>query len=198
MTPQAATDAATLVLEAHMRAAWYERQGPPQQVLRVGTIPDPTPGLGEVRIRIAASGINPGDIKTRQSAFGYGMPYPRVIPHSDGAGVIDQVGDGVSTDLVGRRVWCYGAQTYRPFGTAAEYTVVPASQAVPLPDGVSFEPGGLRWDSRDYGASWYPRAPGRWPHRARAGWRRCRWHLCRAARAPCWCACHRDGPFRRG
>jgi NADPH2:quinone reductase len=104
-------------------------------------MPDPTPGPGEVRIRIAASGINPGDVKKRQNAFGYGMPYPRVIPHSDGAGVIDQVGDGVSTDLVARRVWCYGAQTYRPFGTAAEYTVVPASQAVPLPDSVSFEQG---------------------------------------------------------
>jgi D-arabinose 1-dehydrogenase-like Zn-dependent alcohol dehydrogenase len=133
--------AATLVVEAHMRAVWYERQGPAQQVLRVGTMPDPTPGPGEVRIRIAASGINPGDVKKRQNAFGYGMPYPRVIPHSDGARVIDQVGDGVSTDLVARRVWCYGAQTYRPFGTAAEYTVVPASQAVPLPDSVSFEQG---------------------------------------------------------
>jgi NADPH2:quinone reductase len=124
-----------------MRAAWYEKQGQARQVLMVGTMADPTPAPSEVRIRIAASGINPGDIKKRQNAFGYGMPYPRVIPHSDGAGVIDQVGDGVSTDLVGRRVWCYGAQTYRPFGTAAEYTVVPPSQAVPLPDSVSFEQG---------------------------------------------------------
>lgn len=124
-----------------MQAAWYEKQGQARQVLIVGTMADPTPAPGEVRIRVAASGINPGDIKKRQNAFGYGMPYPRVIPHSDGAGVIDQVGDGVSTDLVARRVWCYGAQTYRPFGTAAEYTVVPASQAVPLPDSVSFEQG---------------------------------------------------------
>ena len=125
-----------------MRAAWYERQGPAQQVLRVGTMPTPTPGPGEVRIRIAASGINPGDIKKRQNAFGYGMPYPRVIPHSDGAGVIDQVSDGAAFGLsIGRRVWCYAAQTYRPFGTAAEYTVVPTSQVVLLPDGVSFEQG---------------------------------------------------------
>jgi NADPH:quinone reductase len=80
----------------------------------------------------------PGDIKKRQDAFGYGMPYPRVIPHSDGAGVVDRVGKAVSTSLIGRRVWCYAAQTYRPFGTAAEYTVVPAAQAVPLPDAVSF------------------------------------------------------------
>ena len=101
-------------------------------------MPDPSPGPGEVRIRIAASGINPGDIKKRQDAFGYGMPYARVIPHSDGAGVIDLVGEAVSPEWVGRRVWCYGAQSYRPFGTAAEYTVVPVASAVPLPDGVSF------------------------------------------------------------
>ena len=124
-----------------MRAAWYERQGPAREVLKVGIMADPTPGPGEVRIRMAASGINPGDIKKRQNAFGYGMPYPRVIPHSDGAGHVDLVGEGVAADWIGRRVWCYGAQSYRPFGTAAEYTVVPASQAVPLPDGVSFEQG---------------------------------------------------------
>lgn len=124
-----------------MRAAWYERQGVAADVLTVGIMPDPTPGPGEVRIRIAASGINPGDIKKRQNAFGYGMPYPRVIPNSDGAGHIDLVGEDVATDLVGRRVWCYGAQSYRPFGTAADYTVVPASQAVSLPDSVPFEQG---------------------------------------------------------
>jgi NADPH2:quinone reductase len=109
--------------------------------LNVGVMADPTPGAGEVRIRVAASGINPGDVKKRQNAFGYGMPYPRVVPHSDGAGYIDQVGQGVSLDWIGRRVWCYGAQSYRPFGTAAEYTVVPSAQAVVLPDGVSFEQG---------------------------------------------------------
>jgi NADPH2:quinone reductase len=102
---------------------------------------DPSPGPGEVRIRIAASGINPGDIKKRNDAFGYGMVYPRVIPHSDGAGVIDQVGDGVSDEHLGRRVWCFGAQSYRPFGTAAEFTTVPLHDAVPLPDGVPFKVG---------------------------------------------------------
>jgi NADPH:quinone reductase len=76
----------------HMRAAWYERQGSAREVLMVGEMPDPTPVLGEVRIRIATSGINPGDIKKRQNAFGYGMPYPRVIPHSDEAGRVDQLG----------------------------------------------------------------------------------------------------------
>ena len=124
-----------------MRAAWYETQGPARDVLKVGIMADPTPGPGEVRIRIAASGINPGDLKKRQNAFGYGMPYPRVIPHSDGAGHVDLAGEGVAADWIGRRVWCYGAQSYRAFGTAAEYTVVPASQAVPLPDGTSFEQG---------------------------------------------------------
>jgi NADPH2:quinone reductase len=124
-----------------MRAVWYEQQGPAREVLNISEMADPTPGPGELRIRIVASGINPGDIKKRQNAFGYGMPYPRVIPHSDGAGQVDLVGEGVAADWVGRRVWCYGAQSYRPFGTAAEYTVVPADQAVPLPDGVSFEQG---------------------------------------------------------
>ena len=104
-------------------------------------MPDPEPGPGEVRIRVAASGVNPGDVKKRQDAFGYGMPYPRVIPHSDGAGTIDRVGDSVPMSRVGERVWCYGAQSYRPFGTAAEYVVGPTLQAVPLPDRVPFEQG---------------------------------------------------------
>ena len=124
-----------------MRAAWYEKQGPARDVLVVGQMPDPQPSAGEVRIRIAASGINPGDVKKREDAFGLGMAYPRVIPHSDGAGVIDAVGAGVGKDWVGRRVWCYGAQSYRPFGTAAEYTVVPLDHAVPLPEGVPMEQG---------------------------------------------------------
>jgi len=124
-----------------MRAAWYERQGSARDVLLVGEMPTPEPGVGEVRVRVAASGVNPGDVKKRQNAFGYGMPYPRVVPHSDGAGVIDRVGDGVPESRVGERVWCYGAQSYRPFGTAAEFAVVTAGQAVTLPAGVSFEQG---------------------------------------------------------
>jgi NADPH:quinone reductase len=69
------------------------------------------------------------------------MPYPRVIPHSDGAGRVDQVGDGVTSEWLGKSVWCYGAQSYRPFGTAAEFTVVPAAQTVPLPANVTMEQG---------------------------------------------------------
>lgn len=124
-----------------MKAIWYEKQGAARDVLTIGEMDDPQPKIGEVRIKIAASGINPGDVKKRENAFGFGMPFPRIIPHSDGAGTIDAVGECVSEEWIGRRVWCYGAQTYRPYGTAAEYTVVPLAQAVPLPEGVSFEQG---------------------------------------------------------
>ena len=90
---------------------------------------------------LSRSIVRSGDIKKRQDSFGYGMTYPRVIPHSDGAGNVDQVGDGVSSEWVGRRVWCYGAQSYRPFGTAAEFTVVPLDHVAPLPENVSPEEG---------------------------------------------------------
>jgi NADPH:quinone reductase len=124
-----------------MKAAWYEKQGAARDVLAVGEMDDPMPLAGEVRIRVSVSGINPGDVKKREDAFGIGMPYPRVIPHSDGAGMVDAVGDGVSQEWVGRRVWCFGAQSYRPFGTAAEFTVVPVEKAVPLPDTMTMEQG---------------------------------------------------------
>lgn len=124
-----------------MKAAWYERQGPASEVLVVGETAAPEPGPGEVRIRVSASGVNPGDVKKRQDTFNVGMAYPRVIPHSDGAGLIEAVGGDVSSSRVGERVWCFGAQSYRPFGTAAEFVVVPTDQAVPLADEVSFEQG---------------------------------------------------------
>jgi len=124
-----------------MKAAWYEKQGAARDVLVVGNMDDPQPSAGEVRIRIAFSGVNPGDVKKREDAFGVGMPYPRVIPHSDGSGTVDAVGEGVSRQWVGRRVWCYGAQSYRPFGTAAQFTVVPLTQVVQLPEGVPLEQG---------------------------------------------------------
>ncbi|HXW63039.1 MAG TPA: NADPH:quinone reductase [Candidatus Acidoferrales bacterium] len=124
-----------------MKAAWYEKQGSARDVLVVGNVDDPRPLAGEVRIRVAFSGVNPGDVKKRQDAFGLGMPYPRVIPHSDGSGTVDAVGEGVSRDWLGRRVWCYGAQSYRPFGTAAEYTIVPLNQAVQLPERVAMRLG---------------------------------------------------------
>ncbi|GHE61436.1 MULTISPECIES: NADPH:quinone reductase [Streptomyces] len=119
-----------------MRASWYDRQGPAADVLRLGELPDPRPGPGEVRVRVSVSGVNPGDTKKRRGWLGSAMPYPRVVPHSDAAGVVDAVGEGVDARRTGQRVWVYGAQSYRPFGTAAQYTVVPAGKAVPLPDHV--------------------------------------------------------------
>ncbi len=124
-----------------LRAAWYESQGEAQRVLVVGTMEDPVPGPGEVRIAIQRSGINPGDVKKRSDAFGVGMPYPRVIPHSDGSGYVDLEGEGVSSGLLGERVWCFGAQSYRPFGTAAEFAVVPLSHVTRLPSTASWDQG---------------------------------------------------------
>jgi NADPH2:quinone reductase len=124
-----------------MRAVWYDRQGPAAEVLQVGELPDPEPGPGEVRVRLRFSGINPGDTKKRRGWLGSTMPYPRVIPHSDGAGTIDRAGAGVDPARAGRRVWVYGGQSYRPFGTAAQYTVVPEHLAVDLPDEVDDQTG---------------------------------------------------------
>jgi NADPH:quinone reductase len=124
-----------------VRAVWYDRQGPASEVLQVGELPDREPGPGEVRVRVRVSGVNPGDTKKRRGWLGSSMPYPRVIPHSDAAGIIDTVGEGVSRDRVGLRVWVYGAQSYRPFGTAAQHTVVPEQLAVDLPDPVPDEVG---------------------------------------------------------
>src|SRR5256714_2426175 len=124
-----------------MLAAWYERPGPSAEVLEVGEMADPEPGHGEVRVRVALSGVNPGDAKKRGDWLGYGMPFPRIVPHSDGSGVIDAVGEDVDPGRVGQRVWLHGAQSYRPFGTAAELTVVPAEQAVELPGEVNDETG---------------------------------------------------------
>src|SRR3954447_24248291 len=124
-----------------MLAAWYDRPGPAAEVLEVGVMADPKPRSGEVRVRLTVSGINPGDTKKRSDWVSTGLTYPRVIPHSDGAGVIDAVGEGVDASRIGERVWVYGAQSDRPFGTAAQLTVVPGDQAVPLTDGVSDEVG---------------------------------------------------------
>jgi NADPH2:quinone reductase len=124
-----------------MIAAWYDRQGAPAEVLQVGELPTAEPGHGEVRVRLTLSGANPGDTKKRQAWLGSPMAFPRIVPHSDGAGVIEAVGPGADPARIGRRVWVYGAQSYRPFGTAAQTTVVPEALAVDLPDAVSDELG---------------------------------------------------------
>jgi NADPH:quinone reductase len=124
-----------------MIAAWYDRQGPAAEVLQVGELPEAEPGPGDVRVRLTLSGANPGDIKKRQGWLGAPMAFPRIVPHSDGAGVIEAVGKGTDPARIGRRVWVYGAQSYRPSGTAAQVTVVPEALAVDLPDAVSDETG---------------------------------------------------------
>ncbi len=125
-----------------MRAVWYERFGPAGEVLTVGEMPEPEPGPGEVLVRVRASGVNPSDVKLRAGARpGAVMEYPRVIPHSDGSGMIEAVGAGVDGARVGERVWLWNACWQRPFGTAAEYVALPARQAVPLPESTRFAEG---------------------------------------------------------
>jgi NADPH:quinone reductase len=121
-----------------MRAAFYEAMGPAREVLRVGEVETPKPGPGEVRVRVRASGVNPSDVKSRGLRK---LLFPRVIPHSDGAGEIEAVGAGVPTSRLGQRVWIWNGQWQRPSGTAAEFIVLPDAQAVPLPGNVSFEAG---------------------------------------------------------
>ena len=123
-----------------MKATYYERNGSARDVLMVGDVETPHPSPGEVRVKIAVSGINPSDVKSRQGSTRK-LTYPRVIPHSDGAGVIDEVGDGVSKTRIGERVWVWNGQWKRPFGTGAEFIVLPATQAVVLPEKVSFDAG---------------------------------------------------------
>jgi NADPH2:quinone reductase len=122
-----------------MRAAWYERFGVAGDVLVVGDMDKPVAGPGEVLVRVRASGINPSDVKLRAgSRPGAVMAFPRIVPHSDGAGVIEAVGAGVDR-VVGERVWIWNASWQRAFGTAAEYVALPSEQAVRLPDSTTFE-----------------------------------------------------------
>ena len=123
-----------------MKAAYYEANGSARDAMRVGDVDTPQPGRGEVRVKLATSGVNPSDVKSRQG-LARKIAFPRVIPQSDGAGVIDAVGDGVAAARIGERVWVWNGQWKRAFGTAAEYITLPAAQAVPLPDKVSFAEG---------------------------------------------------------
>ncbi|WP_413720170.1 NADPH:quinone reductase [Silicimonas sp. MF1-12-2] len=125
-----------------MRALWYERFGPAAEVLTLGEMPDPRPGPGEVLVRVKASGVNPSDVKLRAGARpGAVMQFPRIVPHSDGAGVIEAVGEGVDSSRIGERVWLWNGQWQRASGTAAELIALPAEQARRLPDGTTFEEG---------------------------------------------------------
>ncbi|CAH2599903.1 NADPH:quinone reductase [Rhodovastum atsumiense] len=122
-----------------MRAAWYERTGAAREVLILGELPTPSPGPGEVLVRLVTSGVNPSDWKTRGGSRP--MVGPRVIPHSDGAGTVEAVGEGVDAGRIGERVWIWNGQWKRPFGTAAEFIALPAAQAVRLPEATDFEAG---------------------------------------------------------
>lgn len=124
-----------------MKAAYYSSKGPAASVLTVGEVPAPLVQPGEVLVRIKYSGVNPSDVKSRSGMTGPVMEFPRVIPHSDGAGVIEEVGDGVAEKRVGQRVWTINSQWQRAFGTAAELIALPENQVASLPDGLPMETG---------------------------------------------------------
>lgn len=124
-----------------MRAAWFEQFGTAHDVLQVGDRDTPVAGPGEVLVRIATSGVNPSDVKKRAGSFPNLLDDGFVIPNSDGAGVVEAVGEGVDTSRVGERAWLYQAQYGRRFGTAAEYLTIDTRRAPRLPDAASFEIG---------------------------------------------------------
>jgi NADPH:quinone reductase len=124
-----------------MKAVWYERAGPAADVLTFGEMPTPMANAGEVRIRLEASGVNPADVGRRGGSYS-AMEFPRVIPNSDGAGIVDQLGDGVTRFRLGQRIWLFnGQRNGRAFGTAAEYIALAEHLVTPLPDDLSFAAG---------------------------------------------------------
>jgi NADPH:quinone reductase len=124
-----------------MRAVVYSQAGGPE-VLRVVERPVPEPGLGEVRVAVRVSGVNPTDWKARRDDGGDGrLPFPEIVPNQDGAGSVHAVGDGVDPSRIGERVWLWEAAWQRADGTAQAFVVLPERQAVRLPDGVSFDVG---------------------------------------------------------
>jgi NADPH2:quinone reductase len=123
-----------------MRAAYYEKNGAARDVLTLAEVDTPKPGPGEVRVKLKTSGVNPSDVKAREGRTRK-LSSPRVIPHSDGAGDIDLAGDGVPASRKGERVWIWNGQWQRPFGTCAEYIVLPSALASPLPASASYEAG---------------------------------------------------------
>lgn len=128
-----------------MRAIVYDRFGPASEVLQLVDLPTPDPAPGEVLVRLVSSGVNPSDIRAREGGRPGVIkpPFPQIIPHSDGAGVIEAVGEGVEVSRIGERVWIWNGQWRRPFGTAADYIALPSAQAVPLPDAASFDEGAI-------------------------------------------------------
>ena len=128
-----------------MKAAWYERTGAAPDVLQLGEIATPEPGPGEVLVRMHASGINPSDTKMRAGWRGAAMAFPRIVPHSDGAGEIVALGAGVPASRLHEKVWLYNATALynatRSMGTAAQFCALSAEQVVELPTGIDFAQG---------------------------------------------------------
>lgn len=122
-----------------MRAVVYTENGP-SNVLQYVERPVPTPGFGEVRVRLERAGVNPTDSKSRAGVSG-SIRFAEVTPGQDGAGVVDAIGEGVSGLRTGDRVWLYLVQDGRPYGTAAEYCTAAADRVVRLPDQLSFDLG---------------------------------------------------------
>lgn len=126
-----------------MRAVWFEKQGPAREVLILGEKPTPDPKPGEVLIRLFASAVNPSDegIRSGLGRYRYDVD-PFIIPQSDGAGIVEALGDGVSRHAVGDRVWLYNGQREgRQHGTGAEFIALNAERVRPLPDNLTFSEG---------------------------------------------------------
>lgn len=126
-----------------MRAMGYSEFGAPDEVLRIHDLPTPDPAPGEVLVELRFSGVNPSDVKARGGARP-GVtkpPFPLIIPHSDGSGIIVKVGDGVDVTRIGKRAWVWNGQWQRAFGTCATHICLPAAQVVDMPDNISFETG---------------------------------------------------------
>lgn len=121
-----------------MKAVWYRKNGLARDVLEYGELPTPEAGAGEVLVRLHTSGVNPSDVKSRA---GRPLAFERIVPHSDGAGVIEAVGAGVDPARIGQRVWIWNGQWQRAHGTCAQYIALPSEQAAVLPEHVSFEAG---------------------------------------------------------
>ena len=124
-----------------MKAAYYQNFGSASEVLKIGDLSVAVPQDDEVLVRLYASGINPSDVKIRAGQRGKGIDFPYIIPHHDGAGIIESVGKNIANSRVGERVWVHNACWHRHHGTAAEYIALPAELCLPLPDNTSFVEG---------------------------------------------------------
>lgn len=124
-----------------MKAAWFEKFGEAKETIIIGEQPKPTPNAGEVLVKLKTTAVNPSDVKKRMGSFPNLLDNGLVIPHSDGAGVIEAVGEGIDSNRIGERVWVYQAQYGRLLGSAAQYVAVDAIRAAKLPDNTSFAVG---------------------------------------------------------